>query len=276
MCGFVQLCAKSKEEPLRQWAFSEEIANNLLNFYIEWNEKDAHRSMRLVLDVLSTLMPQNPDTQVREAVKEDILSTLVSIIGRESMRPLVKSCLSCLNHLLMKSIFTLDDVVRQYRKLRPDLSGELDIILWQEWVAEVFRWMKLHYVCPVAGKLLVLVFSGLYSPSGEPAKTSCAEFNVGIMRRWVETAISTNHDLLENVKNYLLAPLIKFDRTLSIAFLEELNNRRPEESINSGELDVAALLHLAALEIGKKSSVVDDPSKYPVLQIVLAQLLTDL
>lgn len=220
--------------------------------------------MRLVLELLSTLMPQNPDTQVREAVKEDVLSTLVSIIGRESMRPLVKSCLSCLNHLLLKSVFTLSDVLRRYRRLRTDLAKEQDIILWQGLVAELFSWMKLHYVCPVAGKLLVIVFSGLYSPPGDLTKTVSAEFDVGTMRRWVETAVSANPDLLENAKNYLLAPLIKYDRALSIAFLEELNNGRPEECTNSAELDVAALLHLAALEIGKKSSVVDDPSEYPV------------
>ncbi|ROV99157.1 hypothetical protein VMCG_06652 [Cytospora schulzeri] len=260
LCGFVQLSSKSKDESLRRWAFSEEIANNMLNFYIEWNEKDAHRSMRLVLDLLSTVIPQNPDTQVREAVKEDILSTLVAIIGRKSMRPLVKSSLSCLNHLLAKKIFTLDDVVRQYKKVRPDLADEPEINLWHEWVTEVFRWMTHHYACPVAGKLLVIVFSGLYSSSRDPARTTSAEFNVGLMRRWVEAALSTNPDLLEVAKNYLMDPLFKHDRALSVAFLEELNNRRPEEYAQSDELDVPALLHLAALDIGKKSSVVDDPS----------------
>ncbi|KUI56306.1 tRNA (cytidine(32)-2'-O)-methyltransferase non-catalytic subunit TRM732 [Cytospora mali] len=275
LCGFVQLCAKSKEESLRRWAFSEEIANDLLNFYIEWNEKDAHRSMRLVLDLLSMLITQNPTTQVREAVKEDILSTLVSIIGRKSMRPLVKSCLSCLNHLLIKSVFTLEDVLRQYKTVRPDLSEKPDILLWQEWVAEVFRWMNLHYVCPVAGKLLVIIFSGLYKSSRKSENTKNAEFDVSTMRKWVETAISANPDLLETTKNYLVVPLFKYDRALSIAFLEELNNRRPEEYTNSAELDVPALLHLSALEIGKKASVVDDPSptvtKQPENVVVLNQ-----
>ncbi|KUI65581.1 tRNA (cytidine(32)-2'-O)-methyltransferase non-catalytic subunit TRM732 [Cytospora mali] len=275
LCGFVQLCAKSKEESLRRWAFSEEIANDLLNFYIEWNEKDAHRSMRLVLDLLAMLMTQNPTTQVREAVKEDILSTLVSIIGRKSMRPLVKSCLSCLNHLLIKSVFTLEDVLRQYRTVRSDLSEKPDIILWQEWVAEVFRWMNLHYVCPVAGKLLVIIFSGLYKSSRKSENTKSAEFDVNTVRKWVETAISANPELLETTKNYLVVPLFKYDRALSIAFLEELNNRRPEEYTNSAELDVPALLHLSALEIGKKASVVDDPSptgtKQPENVVVLNQ-----
>ncbi|KAK7742126.1 hypothetical protein SLS53_004712 [Cytospora paraplurivora] len=268
LCGFVQQSAKSKEESLRRWAFSEEVADHLLNFYLEWNEKDAHRSMRLVLDLISMLISQNPSTQVRETVKENILSTLVSVIARISMRPLVKSCLSCLNHLLLKSIFTLDDVLRKYGTLRPDLAGKPDLILWQEWVAEVFSWMKLHYACPVAGKLLVLIFSGLYSPAGKPAKMTAgsAEFNVGIMRMWVETALAKNPDALESIKNYILAPLIKFDRALSIAFLEELNKSRPEEHASGDELDTAALLHLAALEIGKKASVVDEPNPTGVKQ----------
>lgn len=234
--------------------------------------------MRLVLDLISTLIPQNPSSQVREAVKQNILSTLVSVIARVSMRPLVKSCLSCLNHLLLKSIFTLDDMLRQYGMLRPDLAGEPDIVLWQEWVAELFSWMKLHYACPVAGKLLVLIFSGLYSPAGKPAKTTAggADFNVGIMRKWVETALATNPDILESIKNYVLAPLIKFDRALSIAFLEELNKGRPEDHTSGDELDTAALLHLAALEIGKKASVVDEPSKCHIIMTAANCILTSI
>lgn len=194
------------------------------------------------------------------------------------MRPLVKSCLSCLNHLLLKSIFTLDDMLRQYGTLRPDLAGEPDIVLWQEWVAELFSWMKLHYASPVAGKLLVLIFSGLYSPAGKPATTTAggADFNVGIMRKWVETALATNPDILESIKNYVLAPLIKFDRALSIAFLEELNKGRPENNTSGDELDTAALLHLAALEIGKKASIVDEPSKCHIILTVANCILTSI
>ncbi|KAI7780156.1 hypothetical protein LA080_016345 [Diaporthe eres] len=263
LCGFVQLCAKSKNDALTAWAFSMKTSQDLFNFFIEWNEKDQHRSMRLVLDRLSFLITQNPLPQVKEDVKADLLHTTSAIIARKSTRPLVKSCITALSHLLAKSIFTLEDVAQMYQSMRPDLSEQPAIILWQEWVAEIFRWMELHYVCPAAGKLLGIAFSGLY---GSLTSRGChgertPALDATTMRRWLETALAANPELLESIKNYFLAPLFKSDRALSIALLQELHQVQPQDEAHarSDELDTAALLHLAALELGKKASIVFEP-----------------
>lgn len=260
LCGFVQLCAKANQKTLREWAFREETTKDLFNYYLEWNEKDAHRSMRLALDLVSTLMLQNPDHQVRESLKAVFLSTLVSVIARKSMRPVVKSCISSLTQFLTKGVFTLDDIARQYGSLRPELASEPIIVLWQSWVAEILMWMKLHYICPIAGKFLVVTFSMLYTGAAS-AETDMAGFNVRILRTWLETALSANLDILESVKNYVLAPMFQYDRKLSYALLEDLNRTVQDDSISNSGIDAAALLHLAALEVGKKSSIVDEPSK---------------
>lgn len=264
LCGFVQLCAKSKEDSLKYWAFSEKTSLDLFNFFIEWNERDQHRSMRLVLDLLTLLITQNPLPEVRDTVKTDLLCTMASVIARKSTRPLVKSCITALSHLLAKSILTLEDVAQMYRCLRPELSEQPAIILWQEWVADIFRWMELNYVCPVAGKFLVILFGGLsdstassgYREEGTPV------LDAPTIRKWLETALATNPDLLESIKNYFLAPLFKSDRALSIALLEELHHAQPEDDTRrprNDELDTAALLHLAALELGKKAAIVEEP-----------------
>ncbi|KAL1874253.1 hypothetical protein Daus18300_003617 [Diaporthe australafricana] len=257
LCGFVQLCAKSKEDSLIRWAFSEKIAQNLFNFFIEWNEKDQHRSMRLVLDLLSFLITQNPVTRIKDDVKADLLHTIATIIARKSTRPLVKSCITALNHLLTKSIFALEDVAQMYQVVRPDLAEQSANILWHEWVTEIFRWMKLPYVAPVAGKLLGIIFSGLYGDHDGTKQV----LDATTIREWLETALATDPDLLEGIKNYFLAPLFKSDRALSIALLKELHHVRPNDMTHtrSDELDTATLLHLAALELGKKASIVDDP-----------------
>lgn len=224
--------------------------------------------MRLVLDLLSFLITQNPSPQVREDVKTDLLHTMTAVIARKSTRPLVKSCITALGHQLAKSVLTLEDVAKMYQSMRPDLAEQPAIILWQEWVFEIFRWMELHHVCPVAGKLLGIVFSGLYrsSPSGA---TGChgertPELDATTLRRWLETALAANPELLETIKNYFLAPLFKSDRALSVGLLKELHQAQPEEDTpaRNDELDTAALLHLAALEIGKKVSLVDEPREY--------------
>ncbi len=60
LCGFVEQCLKSKYEPVRQWAFTEEVIRKLFEFYLEWYEHDPHRSMRLVLDLLVICLARNP------------------------------------------------------------------------------------------------------------------------------------------------------------------------------------------------------------------------
>lgn len=274
LCGFVQLCAKSKEDSLIRWAFSEKIARDLFNFFIEWNEKDQHRSMRLVLDLLSFLITQNPVTRIRDDVKADLLHTIAAIIARKSTRPLVKSCITALNHLLTKSILALEDVAQMYQAVRPDLTEQSAIILWKEWVTEIFRWMKLPYVCPVAGKLLGIVFSGLYG-GHDGARQALDAMTI---RKWLEKALATDPDLLESMKNYFLAPLFKSDRALSIALLKELHHVRPDDDTHArnDDFDTTALLHLAALELGKKASIVDDSREYGPSETLESESLTSI
>lgn len=217
--------------------------------------------MRLVLDLLSTVIIQTPDVQVREKLKAGFLATLVSIIARTSTRPLVKSCISALTHFLTKAVLTLKDVEAEYQRARPELDGRPPIVLWRHWVVEIFRWMELHYICPVAGKFLVAIFSELYASSKDSSRTGEVDFDVVTLRQWLENALCTNPDVLESIKNYVLAPLFKSNRELSIALLEELNKSHKDGSMSSANTNTAALLHLAALEVGKKSSIVDDPSK---------------
>lgn len=261
LCGFVQWCLKSPNESLRQWAFSEDTAQDLFEYYIEWNEKDHHRSMRLVLVRLSTIILQAPDLQARQRLKDNFLKTLVSIIARNSMRPSAKSCMSALTFFMTKNVFTLKDVEDQYQIARPELRGQARIVLWRYWVMEIFRWMELHYICPVAGKFLVTIFAALHSSSEGSGRDDKLDFDVVTLRQWIESALGASPNTLESVKNYVLTPLFSSDRNLSIALLEQLNNRE-DDSTGSLNTDTAALLHLAALEVGKKASIVDDPSKY--------------
>lgn len=222
--------------------------------------------MRLVLDLVSMLILQNPNPQVRDSLKEDFLSTMVAIISKRSARPVVKSCINSLTHFFTKKIFTLDDLSREYHSLRPELAAE-PTGLWRDWVAQLFRWMELQYICPVAGKLVVTIFSALFTENSatHPGQTSSPDFSIAIMREWLEVAVSANPEVFESVKNYVLAPLFKSDRVLSVELLRELNKSETGRKTDNSDGDVTALLHLAALEVGKKTSIVDDPGKSFIL-----------
>lgn len=221
--------------------------------------------MRLAIDLVSLLILQNPDSRVRESLKTEFLSTLVAVISKHSTRPVVKSCISALTHFLTKSVLTLDDLAQEYGSIRPELTGETfpsTLSLWEDWTTLLFKWMELHYMCPIAGKLLVTIWSTLHSGiTTDGERTNTTDFDVGNVRNWLETALSTNPDILESVKNYVLTPMFKSDRGLSVALLEELNKGEHVHDTGSSGEDVTALLHLAALEVGKKSSIVDDPGK---------------
>lgn len=169
--------------------------------------------------------------------------------------------MNVLNHLVIKYVLTLEDVARVYSLARQDLSGVPSSKLWESFVTELFRWMDLPYVVPVAGKLLVTIFSGLYKESKMPESPEKMTFDVAILHSWLEKALAANPDNLESIKNYVFTPLFKTDRDLSIKLLDDLNSLKPEQQKDGEELGAATLLQLAALEVGKKSGIVDDPSK---------------
>lgn len=231
----------------------------LFNFYIEWNEKDQHRSMKLVLDLLLVLIGQNPDPEAAASVRSQILVSLVSIITRQSTRPLVKSCINSLNHLFGRSVYGLDDIARTYRDVEPAVAALPELDLWRRFCGDLVSWMYLHYVCSVAGKFVVTLFKALLARSS--IKNGNLEgFTVQTWLLWLHKELRVNPGILENIKLYIFGPLFK-DRPLSLKLLGILN--RPTESGDGSrdELDSTAVLRLAALEVGKKSGLVDDPGK---------------
>ncbi|CAN8096998.1 unnamed protein product [Discula destructiva] len=145
--------------------------------------------------------------------------------------------------------------------LRPELATQPPVVLWQSFVAEIFTWMELHYICPVAGKHLVLLFSLLHARTkSEASEFTDAGFGIGILRTSLENALLSNPDILESVKNYVFTLMFRSDRKLSAALLIELKESVPDDQKSKPDGDITALLHLAALEVGKKSAIVDDPS----------------
>ncbi|KAB5570246.1 putative death-receptor fusion protein-domain-containing protein [Coniochaeta sp. 2T2.1] len=264
LCGFVQLCARSTHDGIRRWAFTRDTSMRLFDFYIEWNEHDQHRSMRLVLDVLTTAFSRNVDAEVGSAIKTTILETLVSIITRQSTRPLVKSSLHCVVHFLSKQAATLDDLSATYRRVNPD-GRELPLLeLWQSLVSIMFSWMELHYVCPIAGKFIVNVLTSLTTMATDGSHPELEGFGPKTWQRWIQAGLSADMERLESVKTYVLTPLFVADRRSSLEFLKIYNEESLEtKDALSGDW---ALLRLAILEVGKKSGLVDEPGHTAIAQ----------
>ncbi|KAK1675671.1 putative death-receptor fusion protein-domain-containing protein [Colletotrichum godetiae] len=260
LCGFVEQSSKSDKQALRQWAFSKEPSLGLFNFFIKWNETEQHRSMKLVLDLLPSLIRRNPDHAVSELVKTTILDTLINIIGPQSTKPLVKSSLKAMDYFAGKSVFSVDDIAASYRRTQPECSWASDIALWEDFFGQMLDWMTMHYVCPTTGKFIVTIFRALRQQSLKPLQAAGAEqFSVETWLRWVQAAIAKTPSLLEGIKTYVFLPLFKDDRKDSVQILEQINSMWSTSGSAVAELDTLAQLNLAVLEVGKKVGMVEEP-----------------
>ncbi|KAJ3529859.1 hypothetical protein NM208_g9572 [Fusarium decemcellulare] len=256
LCGFVEQSFKSSSQDLRNWAFSRDVTIKLFNFYVEWNESDNHRSMKLVLDLLPQLIRRNPNEEAGQSTKASILDNLVSIVTGKSTKPLAKSAIKTLDHLLTKDVVTLEEIRSSYVSLQQKDAPVEPLAVWKSFIVELFHWMRLHFVCPTAGRFIVCLYRSLRRrEEGQPVQLS-----VEVWHKWLLEAVSEEPSILESVKNYIFLPLFKADRTEALAFLKRMNEH---EAVSAGaeiDLNLPALLQLATLEIGKKVGLVEEPA----------------
>jgi hypothetical protein len=243
---------------LKQWAFTETLSKELFHFYLEWYEHDPHRALRLVLDVLVMSSTSNPCPETGKLVKAHILETLVQIVTRKSSRQLTKSGLQCLDHFLNKRVVGLTDVFLKYKELEPSVADGPNLSVWRSFVFHLFSWMELTYVCPLAGKCLVHIFRGQDKGAVDKSSPDLAGFTLELWRQWLQDALTQNPDILEDIKNYVLAPIFKTDRDASLRLLDVFNRSQPLTT-NDELTDQSILLQLATLELGKKYGLVEEP-----------------
>lgn len=229
----------------------------MFNFYIEWNESDNHRSMKLVLDLVPKLLRKNPDHEIARSAKRVVLDSLVSIIVGKSSKPLAKSAIKALDHFLTKSIFTLEEIRVTYVSLLREKCPSDNLQVWRSFVAELFHWMRLHFVCPTAGRFIMTLYRYLQRDSSEKA----VDFSIEVWHQWLLEALSNEPSLLESIKTYIFLPLFKVDRGEALQFLKRMNEHEAISASASIDLNLPALLQLAALETGKRVGLVEEPGK---------------
>jgi hypothetical protein len=132
-----------------------------------------------------------------------------------------------------------------------------DTKLHESFVSVVFEWMTLPETSPVAGKLLVTLFQKIRTDLSLPD----VEKYSTLWQRWIHYGLAKHPDSLENIKNHLFPPLFKLDRTGSLEFLQDLAKQNSMGGLNNSDLDAQAFLLLSAMEVGKKSGLVDELGK---------------
>lgn len=256
LCGLVEQASKSESQSVRSWAFSFQVVEKLFTFYIDWNEYDHHRSMRLVLDLIALLLRKNPQTNEATSTKKTLLTNLISIITGRSTKPVAKSAIKTIEHFLSKNVFTLEEIKACYASTC-DVNDEKPLAVWSALIADLFQWMTLHFVCPAAGKFIVCLYRSLRL--GNDGQSSIP--SVDDWHSWLLEFLTREPLLVERIKNYIFLPLFNLDRNEALLFLQRMNETRPVSNATRDDVDIPALLQLAALETGKKVGLVEEPGK---------------
>ncbi|KAG9237179.1 putative death-receptor fusion protein-domain-containing protein [Amylocarpus encephaloides] len=299
LCYFIEQCRSSASPIIWNIVFSRATSLSLFNFYVEWNEKNQNRSMRQVLELLSSLIAGNPDIAISRVVKDEVLLKIMPEITNEQVSPLVKPSFKSLECLLGKRAISADDLITAYQKhifkdikRSESLVQETSISVWTQFVSAIFFWLGPADVSPAAGKFLVTVFKRLKTnelgrtcsmalekislpdkgSGGNGSQTTHdtlkSEEEVGddshpsqsaLWQQWIRQGLAKHPRALENVKNYLFSPLFKIDRLGSLAFLKDLNEQKEISELQNQDIDAQSMLQLAAMDAGKKAGLVEEP-----------------
>ncbi|KAH7412798.1 putative death-receptor fusion protein-domain-containing protein [Cadophora sp. MPI-SDFR-AT-0126] len=284
LCYFIEQCMRSKSSFVRDTIFAENPCLELFKFYIEWNEKNQARSMRQIMELISTMIAKNPSEETKLAIKKAIMKRDIAIVTHQAAQPLVKPAFKSLESLMGKATITAKDLLDAYQErhahgtassdlrdsetefsamLKQEVSTEKvqdiddpEASSWDSFFSDMFDWMTHADISPAAGKFLVTVFRDLRTASSTSISSTSSTAS---WQRWIRRGLGKNPEALENVKNYLFPPLFKLDRVGSLSFLEELSKNGSIEETQSQEIDAQSLLQLSAMETGKKAGLVEEP-----------------
>lgn len=267
LCYFLEQSRKSQCQSLKNLAYSRETCQDLFDFYVEWNEKNQHRSMRQVLELLASLITGNPSKEISAVFKKDALARLVAIIRHQSAQPLVKPAFKVLDYFLTKGTVSVSELFIAYGKsyggqstgvVATSYSAEAAVAgkNWGPFVQDVFEWMTLPDTASSAGKLLVSLFGAIKKASAKGPVAG--ESQAAYWQQLIQEGLAKYPDSLNNVKNYLFLDLFKVDKSGSLEFLRSLSDGTLFEAENYEQSDSQAALLLSAMEVGKKVGLVDD------------------
>ncbi|KKF95395.1 putative protein.07 [Ceratocystis platani] len=282
--SFVELCGKSKASTLRNFIFSKRVCLNVYSNYMAWSSEDNDRSLRHVLDLVNFVIANNPDKEIATAVQGTIAESLVHAMLRQSTKPVVKASMKLQTLLISKGSLDLEYISDAYAKTAGLDSHMNHCQVWCKYISEVLQWMGQQFICQVAGKLIATVYISIRSASKEDGSLESTPFSMQTWRHLLTSSLGSDPSFVVAIMNYIFLPLFKAERSDSLLFLEEMNRSHEEGLATTADLDSTALLQLAALQVGKKAGLVEEPvfsnrsskkSKNNIEPIILKEQILD-
>lgn len=225
----------------------------LFTFFVEWSEKNLHRSTRQVMELIASLLSNNPDVEAARNLKRDMLDRGICILIGRAAQPLVKPAFKALEYMVSKKTISVPDVLDSYRRQSLDDELLIDDQTLLAFVRMVISWMSdiMPDTAPSAGRFLTSIALKV-NPKSNHAQ------NEPIWSAWIENGLSLDPSCLENVKNYILSPIFKNDKAGALLYLHKLSIDVSVHERNGQEVDAYSSLFLAALDIGKQCGIIID------------------
>ncbi|KAL1891138.1 hypothetical protein Cpir12675_005073 [Ceratocystis pirilliformis] len=282
--SFVELCGKSKASTLRNFIFSKRVCLDVYSNYMAWSSEDNDRSLRHVLDLVNFVIANNPDKEIATAVQETIADSLIHAMLRQSTKPVVKASMKLQTLLISKGSLEIEYISDAYAKTAGLDSHMNHCQVWCKYISEVLQWMSQQFICQVAGKLIATVYISIRSASKEGGSLESMPFTIQTWRHLLTNSLGSDPSFVVAIMNYIFLPLFKAERSDSLLFLEEMNRSHEEGLATTADLDSTALMQLAALQVGKKAGLVEEPvfskrsskkSKNNIEPIILKEQILD-
>ncbi|RDA82626.1 hypothetical protein CP532_1220 [Ophiocordyceps camponoti-leonardi (nom. inval.)] len=248
LVGLVSKSLESSSSQLRDWAFSKPVTLDLFHFYVNWDDSDRHRSVKLLLDLIAQSLMKNPDRSEAAQTKQCMGDNLISTVTGRAVKPAAKSAMTCLDYFVKSGTLTLNDIFLSYSTHRKELAQLNDCQVWRHFITDLFRWMGLHFVSLSAGRLIVSIYRCWRQDNTQALEVPTVE----TWFRWLVEFASQDPTLIDPIKNYILLPLFRDDRLEGLRFLDKIN----EALLTHQHID-NTVFHLAALESGTRAGLVE-------------------
>ena len=157
--------------------------------------------MKLILDLIPQLIKGNEDGKVADKIAQDLLEHLLSIVTGKSTKPLAKSAMQMLEQLFSKGVFSLDSIRSSYLQQHVKLLESPELSVWEAIFSDLLEWMRVHFVCPAAGKFIVCLYRAHRHRQAEPG---AVELSIETWYRWLLKFLESDLSRLEGLKNYYL------------------------------------------------------------------------
>ncbi|RCI10101.1 hypothetical protein L249_8411 [Ophiocordyceps polyrhachis-furcata BCC 54312] len=248
LAGLVSKSLGSSSNQLRDWAFSKSVTLDLFHFYIDWDDADRHRSVKLLLDLIAQSVIKNPDRDEGTQTKQCIIDSLISTVTGRAVKPAAKSAMTCLDYFIKSGTLTLDDVFFSYSTYRKEPVQLNRCQVWRHFITDLFRWMGLHFVSLSAGRLVVSIYRCWRQENRQALEVPSVE----TWFEWLVGFACQDPILIDPIKNYILFPLFRDDRLEGLRFLDKIN-----EAVSTHQHIDKTVFHLAALESGTRAGLVE-------------------